>query len=83
LTSDSGRTFTVADVSTYTIGEVAERSGFSASALRYHEASGSLFPLPPAARGIRLEVATPPGAEDMAVSLFGQRDASVGYERAV
>jgi DNA-binding transcriptional MerR regulator len=40
LTFNSGRTFTLGGVSTYSIGEVADRSGFSASALRYYERIG-------------------------------------------
>ena len=37
MTFEVSRTFTVLFVSAYTIGEAAERSGFSASALRYYE----------------------------------------------
>jgi MerR family transcriptional regulator, copper efflux regulator len=54
LTFDSGRTFTVAFVSTYTIGEAAERSGFSASALRYYEGIGLVPPSMRTDAGYRL-----------------------------
>jgi len=46
LTFDRGRTFTVADMG-YTIGQVARRSGFPATALRYYEGIGLV---PPAGR---------------------------------
>lgn len=42
------------DTSTYTIGEVAERSGFSTSALRYYEHHGLLEPVARTAAGYRL-----------------------------
>jgi MerR family transcriptional regulator, copper efflux regulator len=41
-------------VSTYTIGETAERSGFSASALRYYEGIGLVDPPARTASGYRL-----------------------------
>jgi MerR family transcriptional regulator, copper efflux regulator len=41
-------------VSTYTIGEVAERSGFAASALRYYEGIGLVVPADRTAAGYRL-----------------------------
>jgi len=41
-------------VSTYTIGEVAERSGFSASSLRYYEGIGLVEPTRRTASGYRL-----------------------------
>ena len=44
----------MADVSTYTIGEIAERSGFSASALRYYEGIGLVEPTTRTAAGYRL-----------------------------
>lgn len=40
--------------STYTIGQVAERSGFSASALRYYEGIGLVEPSTRTASGYRL-----------------------------
>ena len=44
MTFNPASTFTVRDVSTFTIGQVAERSGFSASALRYYEDVGLVTP---------------------------------------
>ena len=41
-------------MSTYTIGEVAERSGFAASALRYYEGIGLVAPCERTAAGYRL-----------------------------
>jgi DNA-binding transcriptional MerR regulator len=41
-------------VSTYTIGEVADRSGFSASALRYYEAIGLVEPVTRTDAGYRI-----------------------------
>jgi MerR family transcriptional regulator, copper efflux regulator len=41
-------------VSTYTIGETAERSGFSASALRYYEGIGLVEPSTRTAAGYRV-----------------------------
>jgi DNA-binding transcriptional MerR regulator len=41
-------------VSTYTIGQVAERSGFSSSALRYYEDIGLLSPSERSANGYRV-----------------------------
>ena len=41
-------------MSTYTIGEIAERSGFSASALRYYEGIGLVVPAERTAAGYRL-----------------------------
>jgi MerR family transcriptional regulator, copper efflux regulator len=54
LTFDPGRSFTVRGVSTYTIGEIARRSGFSASALRYYEGIGLVEPPTRTAAGYRL-----------------------------
>lgn len=54
MTFDLGRTRTVCGVSEYTIGEVAERSGFSASALRYYEGIGLLAPSTRSHGGYRL-----------------------------
>ena len=44
----------MADVSTYTIGEVADRSGFTASALRYYEGIGLVEPTTRTTAGYRL-----------------------------
>jgi MerR family transcriptional regulator, copper efflux regulator len=44
----------VQGVSTYTIGEMAERSGFSASALRYYEGIGLVEPSTRTGAGYRL-----------------------------
>ena len=41
-------------MSTFTIGEIAERSGFSASALRYYEGIGLVPPATRTASGYRL-----------------------------
>src|SRR4051812_22639340 len=54
LTFDSGRSFTVAGVSTYTIGEIADRSGFTASALRYYEGIGLVAPASRTDAGYRI-----------------------------
>ena len=54
MTFESGRTFTIEGVSTYTIGEVAERSGFSASALRYYEDIGLVRPASRTESGYRI-----------------------------
>ena len=54
LTFNLGRTFRVDSVSTYTIGQVAERSGFSASALRYYEGIGLVPPSTRTDAGYRL-----------------------------
>jgi MerR family copper efflux transcriptional regulator len=54
LTFNPGRSLTVLDVSTYTIGETAERSGFSASALRYYEGIGLVEPPNRTPAGYRL-----------------------------
>ena len=44
MTFDPGRTLTIRGVSNYTIGEIAERTGFSASALRYYDGIGLVEP---------------------------------------
>jgi DNA-binding transcriptional MerR regulator len=54
LTFESGRRLTVEGVSTYTIGQAAERSGFSSSALRYYEDIGLVVPASRTAAGYRL-----------------------------
>jgi DNA-binding transcriptional MerR regulator len=54
LTFDPGRGRTVHEVSTYTIGEVAGASGFTASALRYYEGIGLVAPAARSASGYRL-----------------------------
>ena len=41
-------------MSTYTIGEIADRSGFSASSLRYYEGIGLVEPASRTASGYRL-----------------------------
>jgi MerR family transcriptional regulator, copper efflux regulator len=53
LTFELGRRFTVVSVSTYSIGETAERSGFSASALRYYEGIGLVSPATRTGAGYR------------------------------
>ena len=45
LTFDPGRTPIVRTVASYTIGQAAERSGFSASALRFYERHGVIEPV--------------------------------------
>jgi DNA-binding transcriptional MerR regulator len=50
----SGRTFRVNGVTTYTIGETARRSGFSASALRFYEDIGLVEPSGRTESGYRL-----------------------------
>jgi MerR family copper efflux transcriptional regulator len=54
LTFNLGRSFSVLGVSTYTIGETAERSGFSASALRYYEGIGLVEPSTRTGAGYRV-----------------------------
>jgi DNA-binding transcriptional MerR regulator len=54
LTFNLGRTFTIEFVSSYTIGETAERSGFTASALRYYEGIGLVHPSTRTEAGYRL-----------------------------
>jgi MerR family transcriptional regulator, copper efflux regulator len=54
LTFDSSRRSTVGPVGTYTIGEAAARSGFSASALRYYEGIGLAAPSNRTDAGYRL-----------------------------
>jgi MerR family transcriptional regulator, copper efflux regulator len=54
LTFNPCRSFSVLGVSTYTIGETAERSGFSASALRYYEGIGLVEPSTRTDAGYRL-----------------------------
>jgi MerR family transcriptional regulator, copper efflux regulator len=54
LTFDPGRRFIVTLVSTYTIGEIAERSGFTASSLRYYEGIGLVSPSTRTTAGYRL-----------------------------
>src|SRR4029079_4289209 len=54
LTFEPSRTSTLAAVGTYTIGEAAERSGFSASALRYYEGIGLVQPSNRTDAGYRL-----------------------------
>ena len=54
MTFDPGRTFIVPDVGSYTIGQVAERSGFSATALRYYEGIGLVPPAGRSDAGYRL-----------------------------
>ncbi len=54
MTFDLGLTFRVGDVSTYTIGEVADRSGFTASSLRFYEGIGLVAPTTRSAAGYRL-----------------------------
>jgi DNA-binding transcriptional MerR regulator len=54
LTFNPTRRFTLIDVVTYTISEAAERSGFSASALRYYEGIGLVEPAVRTPAGYRL-----------------------------
>ncbi len=54
LTSKSGRRFTVRPVSTYTIGQVAERSGFPTSTLRFYGQHGLLEPVGRTEAGYRI-----------------------------
>ena len=54
MTFQRARRFTVGSVGTYTIGEVADASGFRASALRYYEAIGLVAPATRTAAGYRL-----------------------------
>lgn len=54
LTFDWGRRFTVRHMSTYTIGQVADRSGFSTSALRYYEGIGLVTPAARTGSGYRV-----------------------------
>jgi DNA-binding transcriptional MerR regulator len=54
LTFESARRSTVVGVDTFTIGEVAERTGFPASTLRYYEIIGLVAPSARTAAGYRL-----------------------------
>jgi DNA-binding transcriptional MerR regulator len=54
LTFNLARRFTLSGVVTYTISEAAERSGFSASALRYYERIGLVEPAVRTPAGYRL-----------------------------
>lgn len=54
LTFDPGRRLAVEQMTTYTIGRVAERTGFSASALWFYEGHGLLDPVDRSAAGYRL-----------------------------
>lgn len=54
LTFESNRRFSLTRVSTYTIGEIAERSGFTASSLRYYEGIGLVAPATRTPAGYRL-----------------------------
>jgi DNA-binding transcriptional MerR regulator len=54
LTFNPARRFSLSGVGTYTIGETAERSGFSASALRYYEGIGLVEPSSRTDSGYRL-----------------------------
>jgi len=54
LTFELTRSRTVRDVSTYTIGEVARRSGFSTSTLRYYEGIGLVAPATRTRAGYRV-----------------------------
>ena len=54
LTFNPSRSFRLSGVSTYTIGEIAERSGFSASSLRYYEGIGLVEPASRTESGYRL-----------------------------
>ena len=54
MTFESARTFTVDSMSTYTIGQVADRSGFTASALRYYEGVGLVHPTARSEAGYRI-----------------------------
>jgi len=54
LTFDLGRRLTVGAVRTYRIGEAAERSGFTPSALRYYEGIGLVEPATRTGAGYRL-----------------------------
>jgi hypothetical protein len=67
-------------MSRYTIGEVAERSGFPATALRYYEGIGLVAPTGRTAAGYRLYDDEPPaiactlGAGDFASRLDAWND---------
>jgi DNA-binding transcriptional MerR regulator len=54
LTFEPGRSRTVVGMSTLTIGQVAERTGFSTSALRYYEGIGLVAPAARTDAGYRL-----------------------------
>jgi MerR family copper efflux transcriptional regulator len=54
LTFDLGRSRTLVPVSTLTIGQVAERTGFSTSSLRYYEGIGLVVPAARTDAGYRL-----------------------------
>ena len=54
MTFESGRRFTVRVMETYTIGQVAGRSGFPASTLRFYEQHGLLEPVGRTDAGYRL-----------------------------
>lgn len=54
MTFDLGRTRTVPDMGTFTIGQIADRTGFSASSLRYYEGIGLVAPTGRTEAGYRI-----------------------------
>ncbi len=54
MTFNLGRRFTIGPVSTHTIGEISQASGFTTSALRYYEGIGLVVPAARSASGYRI-----------------------------